>query len=299
MSQSSITNEGALMRGRIIKIVSNQYTVLIDDNIVECVAMGKVRLQKTPVVGDFVEAEQLDGQIGIQKILPRTNELIRPAIANVDQVLLVMSAKEPEFSSQLVDRLLFLIHHAGIQPILVITKMDLAKDDSNLEVQIKDYQKSGYQVICVDKSNVASQLPQYLKDKVTVLTGQSGVGKSTILNQINPEFKIHTQAISKALGRGKHTTRHTELHKVADGWVADTPGFSSLDFNNLSLEDLRDSVMEFNAHKEGCRFRNCMHLEEPGCAVKEAIEKNTCSKIRYQHYLEVIYLIKNKKERYL
>ncbi len=288
------------MRGRIIKIVSNQYTVLQEDKkLSECVAMGKVRLQTQPVVGDFVEIEYLEGKIGIQKVYPRNNELIRPAIANVDQVFIVMSAKEPDFSTQLVDRLLFLVQHAKITPVLVVTKIDLIDENSKVWDEIEDYKKSGYEVICVDNISANNQIGEYLSDKITVLTGQSGVGKSTLLNKLNPEFKIQTQAISKALGRGKHTTRHTQLHPVLTGWVADTPGFSSLDFTHMNIKELRDSVKEFQDMNEECRFRDCMHINEPHCAVKKAVENGMLSKVRYQHYLEIIQVIKNKKERYL
>lgn len=288
------------MQGRIIKIVSNQYTVLQENKeIVLCVAMGKVRLQCQPVVGDFVEIDHLEGQIGIQKVLKRKNEMIRPAIANVDQALVVMSAKEPDFSTQLVDRLLFLVQHAQIEPVLIITKMDLVNQDDPLYTVIEDYRKSGYQVILCQKDQLEDELAAVLKDKVTVLTGQSGVGKSSLLNKLNPDFQIHTQQISKALGRGKHTTRHSELHPVAGGWVGDTPGFSSLDFNHMSLEELNDCVKEFQVYLQACRFRNCLHENEPGCAVKAAVENHEVSAIRYRHYLEVMKLIKSRKERYL
>lgn len=288
------------MRGKIIKIVSNQYTVFLENGqSVLCVAMGKVRMQKQPVVGDYVEVEAFEGQVGIQKILPRKNELIRPSIANVDQALVVMSAKEPDFSSQLVDRLLFLIQHASICPILVITKMDLIQDENDpIYLEIEDYRKSGYTVLQCHKEAADEALASLLKDKVTVLTGQSGVGKSTLLNHLNPDFKIETQQISKALGRGKHTTRHTELREVKEGWVADTPGFSSLDFSFMSIEDLTNSVKEFQEYLGKCRFNDCRHVDEPGCAIKEALEQGKISKIRYAHYLEVYRLIKNKKEKY-
>ncbi len=287
------------MQGRIIKIVSNQYTVLFENQtIVNCVAMGKIRLQGQPVVGDRVLAEKLHDQFGIQQILPRQNELIRPAIANVDQALVVMSAKEPDFSSQLVDRLLFLIQHAEISPVLILTKMDLVCDGDPLYELIADYRRSGYTVVLCRKDALDEELAGLLKDKVTVLTGQSGVGKSTLLNRLNPDFQLATQQISKALGRGKHTTRHTELHPVAGGWVADTPGFSSLDFSFLSAEELAWSVQEFRPYLGQCRFRNCFHADEPGCAVKQAVRNGSISSIRYEHYLEVYRLIKNRKERY-
>ncbi len=288
------------MRARIIKIVSNQYTVLDENhNIIECVAMGKLRKDEIiPVVGDFVEIEKLDGQVGIQKIHERSNQMIRPAIANVDQILIVMSAKEPDFSSQLVDRILFLVGNAGIKPVLVVTKMDLLNDDSPVHQEVSDYIQSGYDVITCSKDDVKEKLMNTLADKITVLTGQSGVGKSTLLNQFDANFNIITQEISKALGRGKHTTRHSELHPVAQGWVADTPGFSSLDFAHMSLEDLKQSVFDFKPYQDGCFFRDCLHLKEPKCAVRKAIEDQKCSRVRYEHYLEIVQVIKNRKERY-
>ena len=290
------------MQGRIIKIISNQYTVLTEENqFVLCVAMGKVRLQMQPVVGDFVEIEKLEGQTGIQKVLPRINQMNRPLIANVDQALIVMSAVEPEFSAQLVDRLIFLVCHSQIRPILVVTKMDLVKDKSLILEQIEDYRRSGYLTILSSEHQIESeekQLRKILLDKVTVLTGQSGVGKSSLLNRLNPDFQIRTQGISKALGRGKHTTRHSELLPVAGGWVADTPGFSSLDFNHMSLEDLRAAIRDFAPFQKECRFRDCSHFDEPDCAVKAALQAGKLSSNRYNHYKEVAYLIKTRKEKY-
>lgn len=287
------------MQGRIIKIISNQYTVLTEENEIQsCVAMGKLRMQTVPVVGDFVEIQRLEGQWGIQKILPRQNQLIRPAIANVDQALVVMSAKEPDFSSQLVDRLLFLIQNAGIEAVLIVTKMDLVSEKDELLKVIEDYRNSGYQIVLCAKDKPNQQLSMILKDKVNVLTGQSGVGKSTLLNQLNPDFQLETQSISKALGRGRHTTRHTELHPVAGGWVADTPGFSSLDFDHMTLDELVGSVREFQPYLNQCRFRDCRHIDEPGCAIKAAVKDQKLSAIRYQHYLEIARMIKRRKERY-
>ncbi|MEG0076930.1 ribosome small subunit-dependent GTPase A [Anaerorhabdus sp.] len=281
------------MKARIIKIISNQYTVLTENNErVLCVAMGKIRLQITPVVGDLVEIVRYDDQVGIEKILERKNTLVRPAIANVDQAIIVMSSKDPEFSTTLVDRISFLIQIANIQPILCITKMDLVDDHDELYQIIDDYRKSGYICLLCGRDNVDNELASILCDKITVLTGQSGVGKSTLLNTLDPTFKLRTQETSKALGRGKHTTRHSELHEVAGGWVADTPGFSSLDFTHTTPDELANSLFEFRPYIGKCKFRNCIHVNEPGCVVKEAVENGSLSKIRYDDYLQCLPLMK-------
>lgn len=281
------------MKARIIKIVSNQYTVVNAENErFLCVAMGKVRLQKTPVVGDFVEFENYQDKYAIERIEERKNSMVRPAIANVDQAILVMSCKDPEFSTVLVDRLLFLIQMAKIHPILCVTKMDLIEENDPVYEQIEDYRKSGYQVLSCGKENLDEELAKVLKGKITVLTGQSGVGKSTLLNTLDPKFELRTQETSKALGRGKHTTRHSELHEIAMGWVADTPGFSSLDFTQFTPEYLAESILEFKPYIGKCKFRDCIHQNEPGCAIKEAVEKNIVSRTRYEHYLQCIALMK-------
>ena len=285
------------MIGRIIKIVSNQYTVLYEGNRYEAVAMGKLRLKHSPVVGDFVHLSQIDGKMCIQSIEPRKNELIRPSIANVNQAMIIMSMVDPDFSCQLVDRLLILIQHARIQPFLVITKVDKCAMSDQMKMWIEDYRKSGYQVILHAKGQENEELKVLLHGKITVLTGQSGAGKSSLINTYLPDFEIQTQEISKALGRGKHTTRHTELHEVCGGWVADTPGFSSLDFDRLSVQDLKEAMWEFEKAPM-CRFRDCVHENEPGCGVKKAVEDKEISAIRYQHYLEVLHLIQNRKEKY-
>ena len=285
------------MIGRVIKIVSNQYTVLYENERVDAVAMGKLRLKQSPVVGDFVKLERLEGKMCIQAIEKRKNQLIRPAIANVDQAMIIMSMVDPDFSCQLVDRLLILIQHAGIQPFLVITKVDVCTMSEQMKEWIEDYRRSGYQVILHRKGEQNEELMSLLKGKITVLTGQSGAGKSSLINTYLPNFEIQTQEISKALGRGKHTTRHTELHDVCGGWVADTPGFSSLEFDRMSVQDLKEALWEFSK-AEPCKFRDCVHENEPGCGVKKGVEEKTISSIRYQHYLEVLHLIQNRKEKY-
>ena len=284
------------MNARIVRILSKDYTLLLEDGTrVTAVAMGKLRKNESPVVGDLVEAEVLHGTWGIQKIYPRRNCLIRPACANVDQALIVMSVKDPDFSPALIDRLSVLITHAGITPLLCITKCDLGISEETAE-RIAEYERGPMKVLRTAKDSLNPEVAEVFRDRITVLTGQSGAGKSTLLNEINPEFRLETQEISKALGRGKHTTRHSELHEVAGGLVADTPGFSSLDFSHMQAEDLDDAVPDFAPYIGMCRFNDCVHENEPDCAVKQAVQDGRISRTRYGSYLDMLKLIRSRKE---
>ena len=283
------------MIGKIIKIISNQYTVKDEDNnIYNCIAMGKVRLQTIPFVGDNVEFVYRDDKYTIERILERTNYLIRPAVANIDQLIIVMSAKDPDFSETLVDRITFLATFAKIKCVLCITKTDLVDDVLPI---VEKYQKI-MQVVTCDKFHVEDSLKELIANKISVLTGQSGVGKSTLLNTINPDFKLKTQDISKALNRGKHTTRHCELHPVANGWVCDTPGFSSLDFSNMDAYQLAQSVIEFIPYLGMCKFNDCLHVNEPGCKIKELVANGEIAQSRYDNYLSVLKIIQERKVKY-
>ncbi len=284
------------MNARIVRILSKDYTLLLEDGTrVTAVAMGKLRKNESPVVGDLVEAEVLHGTWGIQKIYPRRNCLIRPACANVDQALIVMSVKDPDFSPALIDRLSVLITHAGITPLLCITKCDLGISEETAE-RIAEYERGPMKVLRTAKDSLNPEVAEVFRDRITVLTGQSGAGKSTLLNEINPEFRLETQEISRALGRGKHTTRHSELHEVAGGLVADTPGFSSLDFSHMQAEDLDDAVPDFAPYIGMCRFNDCVHENEPDCAIKQAVQDGRISRTRYGSYLDMLKLIRSRKE---
>ncbi len=286
-------------KGKIIKIISNQYDVLLTNGeIVRCVAMGKLRKSRPPIVGDYVEVERFSSSIGIQRILQRRNELRRPAIANVDQAIIVMSTVIPDYSPQLIDRLIFQICYAEITPILCVTKMDLIDEDSWIHASIQAYQDSGYTVVESGSGYEEDALKALLKNKVSVLCGQSGAGKSSLLNRIEPGFHLQTQQTSKALGRGKHTTRHCELHPVAGGWVADTPGFSSLDFQYMSIDALAACIPDFQPYLGACRFKDCVHLKEPQCAIKQAVDEGRIDAQRYRHYEEVAEVIAMSKPRY-
>lgn len=287
-------------RALLIKQISNRYT-LLDENKERLIALaaGKMKLKESPMVGDWIEYQIKEDQVVMQSFEQRKNVLRRPVIANVDQALIVMSARKPDFSTQLVDRFVWLIKNANIRPVLIVTKMDLILADDPIHQALSQYEKEGLCVLRIARGEHITGLEEVIAHKISVLTGQSGVGKSTLLNRLNPEFVLHTQEISKALGRGKHTTRHVELYEVAQGWVADTPGFSSLEFSLIALDQLSYLVSAFDPYRDQCHFHNCLHINEPKCAVKQAVIDQKIDQERYQHYTEVVQLIQNTKEIYL
>ena len=272
------------MQGKIIKQISNDYTVLINDKLVVCKARGKFRkLGITPLVGDDVLID-LDNNY-ILEVLPRKNSLIRPAIANVTQAIIVTSVEVPEYSSNLLDKLITIIEFNNIKPVIYFSKLDLvSKEDYQKYQEIIAYYRSiGYDVF-----DNYEDVKKVIKDNVTVLTGQSGAGKSTLLNKLDSNLNIKTDAVSYALGRGKHTTRHTEFLTVLGGLIADTPGFSALDFNELTNSDIRDNFIEFNEYKDKCKYQDCMHNEEEDCYIKELVNEGKILKSRYENYLSFI-----------
>lgn len=290
--------------GRIIKALSGYYYVKTKDEIYRCRGRGVFRNQNiSPLVGDFVKFNITEHKEGyIQKIDKRKNELVRPPVANITQAIIVNAAVDPKFSTLLLDRFLVMVEALGISPLIVITKKDLATEATIVEINayLSDYEEIGYTVrfLSLDRPRELNQFKEFLKDHVTVVIGQSGVGKSTLLNVIDPSFAIKTGEISKSLGRGKHTTRHVELLKVNDGLVADTPGFSALEFADIEAEELSRYFIEINRASESCRFRMCLHDKEPGCAVKAAVETGSIKEYRHKHYLTFLHEIKNRKPRY-
>lgn len=277
-----------MFEGRIIKIISNQYTILSDDKFILAKPRGKMRQGSTPVVGDFVKFEKIEDTYRIHSILPRKNQLLRPAIANVDQALIVTSLKDPDYSAHLLNRLIFLVSLAHVEPIICVSKLDLIEDQQDIINELDLYKKAGYTVIYSYPGSNDVELENILKNKVSVLCGQSGAGKSSLLNRLNPNFQLKTQAISKALGRGKHTTRYCELHKVKDGFVADTPGFSSLDFSRLDTSQLDMCIKDFKPYLNGCRFNDCKHINEPDCNIKKAVENGWINPSIYEDYKNIV-----------
>ena len=272
------------MIGRIIKLLSNDYTIKAGNQKYTCKARGKFRKQnQTPLVGDFVEFDPNTNYI--LNIKTRKNTLPRPPVANIDTSYIITSLKEPDFSSNLLDKLILISEYNQIKPIIVFTKKDLLteKQWEDLKKYIDYYQKIGYPVFL---NTQISEIKQTFKDKFSVLTGQSGAGKSTLINKIDPSLNLQTNEISKALNRGKHTTRHTEALELAGGLVADTPGFSALDLSNLTKEDIRDNFTEFNNFE--CKYRDCIHVKEDGCLVKEKVKKGEILQSRYENYLNFL-----------
>lgn len=245
-------------------------------------------MDKAPVVGDFVQVESMEKTYRIHSIEPRKNRLLRPAMANVDQALIVTSLKDPDFSIHLLNRLIFLVSLAGVEPVIVVTKQDLIDDLSNLQKELEWYEKAGYQVVMTYPGSDDEALKVLLEGKVSVLCGQSGAGKSSLLNRLEPSFQLQTQAISKALGRGKHTTRYCELHKVANGLVADTPGFSSLDFSRMDLTHFDACIKDFIPYLHQCRFNDCKHIHEPDCAIQDAVRNGRINPSVYEDYVQIV-----------
>lgn len=290
--------------GKIMKALSGFYYVLDGEEVIQCRGRGIFRKNKiTPLVGDYVKYQAENKTDGyVLEVKARKNELIRPPIANVDQAILVFSAVEPDFSTALLDRFLVLIEDNEIDPIIVVSKIDLVPNNQReqLDEYVHYYRKLDYPVIVtssVTEAGITELLP-FLYGKTSVFAGQSGVGKSSILNTINPNLDIKTNNISSHLGRGKHTTRHVELIHIASGLVADTPGFSSLDFAEMEAERLTYCFPEFHERSEHCKFRGCLHDKEPQCAVKAAIETGDIPKFRYDHYMQFLEEIRERKPRY-
>ncbi|MBU9712468.1 ribosome small subunit-dependent GTPase A [Evansella tamaricis] len=292
-------------QGRIVKALSGFYYVENDEGIFQCRGRGNFRQRKiTPLVGDWVEFEAENKTDGyVLDIKKRLNQLVRPPISNVEQAILVFSTDEPSFSPLLLDKFLVHVEANNIKPIICLSKIDLLGHIGETEIQKHEeiYRRLNYEVISTSifVEETIEALRPYLINKVSVFAGQSGVGKSSLLNALKPELNLETNAISKALGRGKHTTRHVELIPIEEGgYVADTPGFSSLDFMGMEAEELSLYFPEMRIRINDCKFRGCMHENEPKCAVRDAVSSGEVAEHRYEHYLQFLGEIKSQKRRY-
>lgn len=272
------------MEGQIVKILSNLYTVNSGGKKYECHSRGKFRNDNiSPMVGDFVKFDEENNYI--LEILPRKNELVRPLVSNVDQGLIVTSLKSPDFSLNLLDKLLVVMEYHKIKPIICLTKYDLlnSKEKKEIKKYIKYYKNLGYKVLY--NTNLF-KIKRLFKNKTTVFTGQSGAGKSTLINKLDKKLNLETGEISKALGRGKHTTRYVELIELFKGKVVDTPGFSMIEFAGMTNEDIKNCFIEFK--KYPCPYKDCMHLTEKECRVKKEVQNKNILEERYEDYKKFI-----------
>ena len=283
------------MQGIIIKSLAGFYYVEADGQVYQTRARGNFRKKgQTPYVGDFVDFSAEDQSEGyILKIHERKNSLVRPPIVNIDQAVVIMSAKEPDFNANLLDRFLVLLEQKTIEPLIYISKLDLVEDRSQLDAYKAIYEKIGYPFLF----SLEELLP-HLDKKVTVFMGQTGVGKSTLLNRIAPELALETGQISDSLGRGRHTTRAVSFYNVNGGKIADTPGFSSLDYEVKESELLNDCFPELAEVSQGCKFRTCTHTHEPACAVKLALKSGQVAQSRYDNYLQFLSEIEQTRETF-
>lgn len=279
------------MQGKIIKGIGGFYYVHVQGaGVYECRAKGIFRKdKKKPLVGDDVEISVQDEEKkagNVNVILPRRNELIRPAVANVDQALVVFAVSSPQPNLNLLDRFLISMQQQKIPVIICFNKTDLA-EQQELEHFKKVYQDCGCQLvfISVEEQNGLEQIERLLEGKTTVVAGPSGVGKSSLTNYLQPKAAMEVGTVSKKIDRGKHTTRHTELIWIKkDTYFLDTPGFSSLYLQNIQREELKEFFPEFWPYEEKCRFQGCMHLSEPDCGVKEALREGKIHPSRYENY---------------
>lgn len=274
------------MKGQIIKIISNLYFVNCNSEIYKCHSRGNFRNKNIlPVVGDFCIIDKDDNYI--LEILPRKNFLIRPLVANIDQGLIVTSLKTPDFSENLLDKLLLVMEINRIKPIICITKEDLVneKEKNKYGNILNYYKKIGYDVYY---NTQLDKLKRIFKNKTTVFTGQTGAGKSSLFNKLDSRLNLDVGEVSIALGRGKHTTRCVELIEIFDGKLVDTPGFSSIDLSIFLNEQIRDNFIEFKNYI--CKYSNCTHTNESieECSIKKAVESGKILKSRYENYLKFL-----------
>ena len=269
------------MQGEVVKVISNQFYVKVNNNVLICTQRGVLKKNKTlPLVGDKVLVD-IEKRV-IEKILPRKNEIVRPPVANIDQAIIVTSLKHPDFSTNLLDKLLVQLEINKIKPIICLTKKDLLSSielTNYLEI-INYYQKIGYLVL--DNTETKKILKE-LENKITVFLGQTGAGKSTLLNKLFPDLNLKTGEVSLALGRGKHTTRVVEIIEIGSIKVLDTPGFSALSFLKYDLESVKEAFIEFKNYP--CLYKDCNHDKELECNLKKAVLAGQVLESRYENYL--------------
>ena len=315
-----------MSEGRIIKGIGGIYTLidLVTSEYINASVRGKLRytvvskdssfnkqltykkkletktIKISPKVGDYVFYQKTSDGAIIEEIKPRVNDLDRPSIANIDQVLLIFAAKRPDFQNILLDQFLALMEKANIKVKIIISKVDLLSEIEffSLKEELDYYKAIGYDVYFVNSKDktTLNEVKDLFKGKISVLSGQTGAGKSTFVNALIPGFNLKTQEISDALGRGKHTTTATELYEFNEGFIGDTPGFSKLDFALFEEQELKNYFIDFP--NGCCKYRGCMHDKEPDCCVKELVLNGKIKASRYENYLHFLEGIKNNIKKY-
>lgn len=282
------------MRGKIVKGIAGFYYVwCVDEKLYECKAKGSFRKAGLkPLVGDDVDVQVLDeeNRLGnMEKILPRKNELIRPAVANVDQAMIVFAMADPMPNLNLLDRFLVMMEWQNVETVVCFSKQDIVSTEEDQKFR-QIYEKCGNQVLTISNTeNVGiEKVKECLRGKTTVLAGPSGVGKSSLLNCLNPQAQSATGAVSEKIGRGRHTTRHSEIYSLGDQtFLFDTPGFSSLKPPEVDKQELRQYFTEFLPYEGQCRYMGCSHIHEPDCVVKQALAHDEISRSRYENYVQI------------
>uniref|UniRef100_UPI00261A628A ribosome small subunit-dependent GTPase A n=1 Tax=Clostridium sp. TaxID=1506 RepID=UPI00261A628A len=286
------------MEGIIIKGIGGFYYIKTDEGIIECKARGKFRYNSLkPMVGDRVTIKVENGKGVIENIHERSSELIRPTVANVTQAFVVFAIKNPDINLDLLNRFLTLCEYNDIHAVVCLNKEDLCTEEEKetLKELINDI---GYEVLFINakEGKGFDALKERLEDNITVLCGPSGAGKSTLLNSFIDREHMQTGSVSEKIGRGKHTTRHSELIEVDNGYLVDTPGFTTLDVTFIDRESLKYCFPEFNDYNNLCKFNGCNHYKEPKCAVKEAVEEGKINKLRYEFYIKTLEDIINRRD---
>lgn len=292
-----------MKQGKIVKGIAGFYYVYVaGSGLYECKAKGAFRKKKIkPLVGDDVQIDIISEEEktgNVEEICPRKNALVRPAVANVDQAMVIFAATSPKPNLNLLDRFLYMMEQQSVPAVICFNKCDLASEEELLVLR-ESYQASGYPLLFISAAQEEGTVSvrEQLSGKTTTVAGPSGVGKSTLINLLSPDIRMETGAISEKIQRGKHTTRHSELITLDDStYIFDTPGFSSLSTDFFDLEQISDYLPEFADYAPYCRFTRCSHINEPDCRVKEALEEGKISRSRYENYVQIYNELKDKRK---